>query len=91
MKRTTIAILAAAGALAVGAVVASGTPRGCGAKCCQRPAEAPAEACLRVNPRTNVAEDFGAENSMPGTHAVGTGCVPAECVAGRGIEMEDSL
>lgn len=85
MKRALLASLAVA-ALA-GGVVASRASEGCGAKCCRRPAGAPVEACLRRNPNTGIPEDFGELNTMPGTHAVGAGCEPTECVAGQGIEV----
>ena len=41
---------------------------------------------MRRNPHTGVPEDFG-DATMPGTHAVGSGCVPTECVVGRGVEV----
>lgn len=41
---------------------------------------------MRRNPNTGVLEDFGDLNTMPGTHAVGDGCEPTECVVGVGIE-----
>ena len=88
MKNRLLVSALVVGALA-GAVVATSTPkRGCGAKCCQRPASAPVEACLRIHPLTGEPHDFGAENSMPASHAVGDGCAPAECVAGEGIQPE---
>lgn len=82
--------LAVSAALVVGAVVlVSDSPReGCGARCCRRPAGAPVESCLRKDPHTGVPVDFGDLNTMPGTHAVGSGCEPTECVAGQGIELE---
>lgn len=59
-------------------------PEGCGARCCHRAASD--ADCKRRNPHTGVPEDFG-DATMPGTHAVGAGCVPAECVVGRGVEV----
>lgn len=88
MKKRLAGAVAAV-ALAGGALIAARPTEGCGAKCCMRPAGTIVESCLRRNPNTNVAEDFGGENTMPGTHAVGAGCVPTECVAGQGIEPED--
>jgi len=86
MKRALLASLAVA-ALA-GGIVASSAPReGCGAMCCRRPAGAPIEACMRRNPHTGVPEDFGDLNTMPSSHSVGSGCVPTECVVGRGVEV----
>lgn len=88
MKRALLASLAVA-ALA-GGILANSTPReGCGAACCRRPAGAPVEACMRRNPHTGVPEDFGDLNTMPGTHAVGDGCEPTECVLGLGIQWLD--
>ena len=85
MKRRALAVVAAVGL--VGAMLVPDSPKeGCGAKCCRRPAGAPVTSCLRRDPRTGVAVDFGDLNTMPATHAVGSGCVPTECVAGKGIE-----
>lgn len=83
-KRIAAAALAAA--IVGAALIPDSSKTGCGAKCCLRPAGAPVTSCLRKDPRTGVAIDFGDENVMPGTHAVGSGCVPAACVAGRKIE-----
>ena len=41
---------------------------------------------MRRNPHTGVPADFG-DATMPGTHAVGSGCAPTECVVGQGIEV----
>ena len=71
--------------LAGGVALLASRPReGCGARCCRRPT--PESDCMRRNPHTGVPEDFG-DATMPGTHAVGSGCVPTECVVGRGVEM----
>ncbi len=88
MKRKVLASLAASAALVVGAValVPDSPKTGCGAKCCRRPAGAPVTSCLRRDPHTNVAVDFGDLNTMPASHAVGSGCEPTECVLGLGIE-----
>lgn len=85
MKRKILASLALSAAM-VGGGFALLPREGCGAKCCRRPEAAPVESCLRRNPRTGVAEDFGALNTMPGTHAIGNGCEQTECAAGKGIE-----
>lgn len=42
---------------------------------------------MRRNPHSGVPEDFGDLNTMPGSHAVGDGCEPTECVQGQGIEV----
>lgn len=85
-----IAAAALAVAAVVGAVLVPDSPReGCGARCCRRPAGAPVESCLRRDPHTGVPVDFGDLNTMPGTHAVGSGCEPTECVVGRGVEWLD--
>lgn len=84
MKRR-IAGAVAAVALAGGALISARPANGCGAKCCKRPAGAAVEACLR-QVGTGKPTDFGDENTMLNTQAVGAGCVPTECVAGRGIE-----
>lgn len=84
MKRTLAGLALAA--VATGALLYTPTPEGCGARCCHRPT--PDADCRRRNPHTGVAEDYG-DATMPGTHAVGAGCVPAECVVGRGVEMLD--
>jgi len=87
MKRKLAKSLLVSAALVVGAVGVLTPPKeGCGAKCCRRPAGAPVESCLRNDPNTGVPTDFGDLNTMPGTHAVGAGCEPTECVAGQGIE-----
>ena len=41
---------------------------------------------MRKNPHSGQPEDFGELNVMPGTHAVGDGCEPAECVLGEGVK-----
>ena len=87
MKRALLAAALMTGAIA-GTLVATDTPRGCGARCCQRPESAPVEACLRFDPVAGAPRDFGAGNSMPASHAIGLGCVPAECVVGEGIQLE---
>ena len=84
MKRLALAVLASAAV--VGGIASQSPKEGCGAKCCLRPEGAPVEACMRRNPNTGKPEDFGALNTMPGTHAVGSGCEPTECVAGKGVE-----
>lgn len=76
MKTRILVASLAVAALGAG-VLATSQRHGCGARCCQRPAAAPVEACLRIDPRTGEPRDFGAENSMPASHAVGDGCVPA--------------
>lgn len=74
-------------------VVDQTTPRGCGAKCCKRPTGAEVTSCLRKNPNDHSPniisppEDFGDENTMPAALAIGAGCVPTECLVGRGIEL----
>lgn len=76
----------AAAALAVAAVaggIALKPREGCGAKCCHRPA--PEADCKRRNPVSGVVEDYG-DGTMPGTHAIGADCAPAECVVGLGVE-----
>lgn len=84
MKRL-LAGLALASLAGGGALLATQSPpEGCGAKCCHR--AAPDADCKRRNPHTGVPEDFG-DATMPGSHAVGAGCVPAECVVGRGVEV----
>ena len=87
MKRRALAVAAVVG-LTASLLIADSPREGCGARCCRRPAGAPVEACLRVDPRTGVPTDFGDLNTMPGSHAVGGGCEPTECVAGLGIEPE---
>lgn len=82
----TRALLAALALGAVAGGVALQPKEGCGAKCCRRPAGAPVESCLRRDPNTGEPRDFGDLNTMPGSHAVGSGCEPTECVAGQGIE-----
>lgn len=83
--RIVLAFLAVA-ALAGGIAVTSTPREGCGAMCCRRPAGAPVESCMRRNPHSSAPEDFGDLNTMPGTHAVGDGCEPTECVLGDGIK-----
>ena len=82
MRRRLAAVAATIVALGGGLyLVPRSTPTGCGgAACCWRPADAGVTACLRRNPHTDVAEDIGDETTMPATHAVGAGCVPAPCV-----------
>ena len=88
--RRLLAGLALAALAGGGALVSSSQPKeGCGAKCCRRPSGAPVEACMRRNPHTGTPEDFGELNTMPGTHAVGSGCEPTECVQGAGVEWLD--
>lgn len=82
MKRL-LATLALASLAGGGAFLASQPREGCGARCCRRPT--PEADCLRRNPHTGVPEDFG-DATMPGSHAVGSGCVPTECVVGLGVE-----
>ena len=89
MKRALLAGLALAALAGGGALLSTKPVEGCGAKCCRRPAGAPVEACMRKNPHSGVPEDFGELNTMPGTHAVGGGCEPTECVQGAGIEWLD--
>lgn len=86
MKRTLLGAAVVAASLAALSLVPDSPREGCGAKCCRRPAGAPVESCLRRDPHTGVPEDFG-DATMPGSHAVGSGCVPTECVVGRGIEV----
>jgi len=79
-----LAGLALASLAGGGALLASQSREGCGARCCRRPT--PEADCKRRNPHTGVAEDFG-DATMPGSHAVGSGCVPTECVVGQGVEV----
>lgn len=85
-KRILAGVLVIGGALGL-ALVPDSSKTGCGARCCRRPAGAPVDSCLRRDPNTGVATDFGDLNTMPSTHAVGSGCEPTECVAGKGIEV----
>ena len=83
MKRLLAAVAAAALA---GGAVSTQLETGCGAKCCQRPEGTPVLFCRRRDPNTGQPADWGTNASMPATHAVGVGCVPAECASGKGIE-----
>lgn len=86
MKKRLVGVAVVAAAV-IGAVLIPDSPReGCGARCCRRPAGASINSCLRRDPNTGVPTDFGDLNTMPGAHAVGSGCEPTECVAGQGIE-----
>jgi hypothetical protein len=87
-KRILAGVLVAAGALGL-ALVPDSPREGCDARCCRRPAGAPVESCLRRDPHTGIATDFGDLNTMPGTHAVGSGCEATECVLGVGVEWLD--
>lgn len=85
MKRIALAALTAASLAA--AVIATTPPReGCGAACCHRPT--PEADCKRRHPLTGEVLDHG-DATMPGSHAVGSGCEPTECVVGQGIEWLD--
>lgn len=88
MKRTIIGAALVAASLAALVLTPDSQREGCGAMCCRRSAGAPVESCLRRNPHTLVPEDFG-DATMPGTHAVGSGCEPTECVVGAGVEWLD--
>lgn len=89
MKRTLIGAALVAASLAALVLTPDSQREGCGAQCCRRPAGAPVESCLRRHPHTGAPEDFGDLNTMPGSHAVGSGCEPTECVVGAGIEWLD--
>lgn len=77
--------------IVVGAVVRLGsTTEGCReSACCRRPVGAQVGTCLRRNPNTLVAEDWGDLNTMPSSLSIGDGCEPTECVLGDGIRLVD--
>ena len=77
---------AAAAVTLAGGAISTQLEVGCGAKCCQRPEGTPVLLCRRRDPNTSQPADWGMNASMPATHAVGVGCVPAECAAGRAVE-----
>jgi len=89
MNRALLGAAVLAASLAALSLMPDSPREGCGARCCRRPAGAPFESCLRRDPHTGVPTDFGDLNTMPGTHAVGSGCEPTECVVGQGIEWLD--
>ena len=64
MNRTLLGAALVGVSIAAIALMPDSSRTGCGAVCCRRPAGAPIESCLRRDPNTGEARDFGDLNTM---------------------------